>query len=286
VPITREGFDRLIARLYPDAAGDRIFAQHGERYRDGSSSADRHLLLHAIHRPSKTGGPEEPFATAWRAISGGCPSRADSPESLWIARTEVVRVLELLPRLKRRRRMVVVRYFGLFGRRPRTFAQLAERAQVSTRRIGQILSRALRDLRRWYAQAETAERLLAGPDDRTLAEAADRRAAALAAAQAERARHLEAVFANADALWEDATRRVISRSSHDHDAAHILLDDLLAAGDRHRARAAFERRLAELRASTAKFRPFWQRWDAIRGGTDARPMSANKSTNASSGNSR
>jgi hypothetical protein len=107
VPITREGFDHLIIRLYPDAAADRIFARHGESYRDGSCSADRQLLLHAIHRPSKTGDCEEPFATAWRAISGGCPSRADSPESLWIARTEVVRVLELLPRLKRHRRMVV-----------------------------------------------------------------------------------------------------------------------------------------------------------------------------------
>jgi hypothetical protein len=263
VPITREGFDRLITGLYPDAAGDRIFAQHGEHYRDGSCWADRQRLLHAIHRPSKTGGPEEPFETAWRAISGGCPSHSDSPETLWIARTEVVRVLGLLPRLKHRRRMVVVRHFGLFGRRPNTLAQLGERTQVSISRIRQILSRALRDLRRWYAQAETAERLLAGPDEETLAEAADRRAAALAAAQAERARHLDAVFANADRVWEDATKRMISRSSYDYDAARILLDDLLAAADRHASRAAFELRLAELRAGTTKFRRFWQRWDAL-----------------------
>lgn len=263
VPITREGFERLIAGLYPDAAADRIFAQHGERYVDGSCSADRERLSRAIARPSKTGGPEEPFATAWRAISGGCPSRADSPETRWIARTEIARLLDLLPRLKSRRRMVVVRYFGLFGRRPCTFAQLAERAQVSISRIGQILSRALRDLRRWYAQAETDERLLAGPSDRTLAQAADRQAAAFAAAQAERARHLDRVFANADHAWEDATERVTSRSSHDHDAARTLLDDLLAAADRHAARAAFELRLAKLRADTAKFRRFWQRWDAL-----------------------
>jgi hypothetical protein len=105
--------------------------------------------------------------------------------------------------------------------------------------------------------------LLAGPDDRILAEAAGRRAAALAAAQSERARHLDAVFADADRAWEDAANRVISRSSHDQDAARILLDDLLAAADRHAARAAFERRLAELRAGTAKFRRFWQRWDAL-----------------------
>jgi hypothetical protein len=263
VPLTREGFDRLITGLYPDAAGDRIFAQHGERYVDGSCAADRKRLLHAIHRPSKTGGPEEPFTTAWRAVSGGCPSRADSPETLWIARTEIVRVLKLLPRLKRRRRIVVVRYFGLFGRRPHTLEQLAELAQLSRSRVGQVLSRALRDLRRWYAQAETDERLLAGPDETTLAEAADRRAAALAAAEAERARHLDAVFADADRVWQDASERVISRSSHDNDAARTLLDDLLAAADRHAARAAFERRLAELRAGTAKFRRFWQRWDAL-----------------------
>lgn len=263
VPITPEGFDRLITGLYPDAAGDRIFAQHGERYVDGSCSADRERLLHALHRPSKTGGPEEPFATGWRAISGGCPSRADGPETLWIARTEIVRGLDLLPRLQRHRRMVVVRYFGLFGRRSHTFAQLGERAQVSSARIGQILARALRDLRRWYAQAETDERLLAGPDDRMLAEATDRRAAALAAAQAQRARHLDAVFADADHVWEDASKRMISRSSYDYDAAQILLDDLLAAADRHAARAAFGLRLAELRAGTATFRRFWQRWDAL-----------------------
>lgn len=85
---------------------------------------------------------------------------------------------------------------------------------------------------------------------------------ALAAAQTERARHLDAVFANAERVWEDATKRMISRSSYDNDAARILLDDLRAAADRHAARAAFERRLAELRADTSKFRRFWQRWDA------------------------
>jgi hypothetical protein len=67
-------------------------------------------LLHAPHRPSRTGGLEEPFATVWRAISGGCPSRGDSPETRGIARTEIDRALDLLPRLKRIRRMVVVGY--------------------------------------------------------------------------------------------------------------------------------------------------------------------------------
>jgi hypothetical protein len=263
VPITHDGFERLITRLYPDAAADRIFARHGERYVEDSCAVDRQRLLHAVRRPSKTGGPEEPFATAWRAISGGCPSRADSPETGWIARTEIARVLDLLPRLKRARRMVVVRYFGLFGRRPLTFEQLSEHAQISRSRIGQILSRALHDLRVWCAQAEAAERLLVGPDDHTVAEAADRRAAEVAAAQAARARHLDAVFADADRAWKDASERVISRSSHDQDAARVLLDDLLAAADRHAARAAFEHRLAELRAATAKLRRFWQRWDAL-----------------------
>src|ERR1041384_4400818 len=163
--------------LYPDAAADRIFARYDERYVDGSCAADRQRLKHALHRPSRTGGPEEPFATAWRAISGSCPSHADCPETRWIARTEINRVLDLLPRLKRIRRMVIVGYFGLFGRRPRTLAQLSERAQISRSRIGQILSRALRDLRLWCAQAEAAERLLVGPDDQTVAEATHRRAA-------------------------------------------------------------------------------------------------------------
>jgi hypothetical protein len=71
------------------------------------------------------------------------------------------------------------------------------------------------------------------------------------------------VFAGADLAWEAARKRVISRSSHDQDAARILLDDLLAAADRHAARAAFEGRLAELRAGTAKLRRFWRRWDAL-----------------------
>jgi hypothetical protein len=143
-----------------------------------------------------------------------------------------------------------------------TVRELARQVRgASIGRIGQIFARALRDLRRWYAQAEAAERLLSGPDDRTLAEAADRRAAALAAAQAERARHLDAVFANADHVWERVIKK-ISRSSHDYAAARILLDELQAAADRHAARAAFELRFAELRAGTAKFRRFWQRWDA------------------------
>lgn len=263
VPITRDGFECLIARLYPGSAADRIFARDGEHHVESACSTDRERLLRAMHRPSKTGGPEEPFATAWRAISGGCPSRADSPEALWIARTEVVRVLQLLPRLKRARCMMVVRYFGLFGRRPLTLEQLSERAQVSKSRAGQILSRALRDLRRWYAQAETDERLLAGPDDRVLAEAAERREAMLAAAQAERAHRLNTVFADADRVWEAASKRVISRSRRDQELARVLLDDLLAAADRHEARPAFELRLAELRTSTATLRRFWQQWDAL-----------------------
>ncbi|HEX4420119.1 MAG TPA: DEAD/DEAH box helicase family protein, partial [Kofleriaceae bacterium] len=192
VPITREGFERMIAGLWPDAAADRLLAGHDARHVDGSCVVDRERLLRAIHRPSKTGGPEAPFATAWLAISGGCPSRADSPEIRWLAREEIARVLDLLPHLKRARRMVIVGYFGLFGRRPLTVEQLGERAQISRSRIGQILSRALRDLRLWHAQAESTERLLGGPGDATLAEAANRRAAETAAAQAERARHLDA----------------------------------------------------------------------------------------------
>lgn len=87
-------------------------------------------------------------------------------------------------------------------------------------------------------------------------------------------RHLDAVFANADRVWEDATERLVSRSSYDYDAARILLDDLQAAADRHAARAAFELRLAEVRAGTAKLRRFWQRWDALHTpGSEAVPPS-------------
>jgi len=270
VPLTPEGFDRLLVGLYPDAAADRIFAQHGERYVDASCSTDRQRLLRAFHAPSKTGYPEEPFATAWRAVSGGCPDRADSPATRQIARTQVDRVLGLLPRLKRRRRLVVIRYFGLFGRRPHTFVELAERMQISSGRIGQLLGRALRELRLWSAQAETAERLLAGPDARMIAEAADRRATAIAAAEAARASHLDAVFADAERLWGEASKRIDSRSSLDHEAARDLLDDLLSAADRHGARAAFELRLIELRAATTKYRQFWARW-AVRRAQSSKP---------------
>jgi type III restriction/modification enzyme restriction subunit len=82
VPITHDGFERLVAGLYPDAAADRIFAGHDERHVDSPCAADRERLLRAMHRPSKTGGPEEPFATAWLAISGGCPgARKPRPPS-------------------------------------------------------------------------------------------------------------------------------------------------------------------------------------------------------------
>ncbi|MBC7975235.1 MAG: DEAD/DEAH box helicase family protein, partial [Myxococcales bacterium] len=229
VAITRASLDRLLTGLYPDAAADRIFAQYGERYVDASCSSDRQRLLHAFHAPSKTGLPEEPFATAWRAASGGCPDRGDSPETTRIARTQLDRVLSLLPRLTRRRRLVVLRYFGLFGRRPHTFVELAEQMRVSSGRIGQLLGRALRELRLWFAEAETAERLLSGPDAQMVADAADRRAAEIAAAEAARARHLDAVFADAERLWCEASERIDSRSSHDREAARDLLNDLLSA---------------------------------------------------------
>jgi hypothetical protein len=264
VPLTAEGLDRLLAGLYPDAAADRIFAHHGERYIDASDAADRQRLLQALAAPSKTGRPEEPFATTWRAVSGGCPSRGDDPETLRIMREEINGVLDLLPRLKRRRRHVVIQYFGLFGRRPHTTVELAEQLQISSGRVGQILARALRDLRRWHAQAEAAEPLLAGPDAGMIAEVAARRAAEIAAAQAARARHLDAVFADAERLWAEVSKRIDSRSSHDPEAARDLLDDLRSAADRHGARAAFELRLSELRAATTKYRQFWARW-AVRG---------------------
>jgi len=222
VPMTRDGYDRFLGRLYPEDSADRIFAQVGESYPDRWCAEDLRRFYRVFHTPSPDGRPEEPFASTWYALSGTSPGPSEDPEAQCIARQDIHLVLTLLPRLTRRQRAMVIGYYGLFGKPARTLTELATIADISRSRGQQIVNRALDKLRQWLAVEEMGEALLAGPGVEIVKDVIGRKADADAA----RARYLDELFARQDAEWEDAKQRLSSRNTYEHDWAGITLREL------------------------------------------------------------
>lgn len=256
VPMTRDGYDRWLGRLYPEASANRILAQQGERYPDRWCANDVRWFLRALCKPSLEGRPEEPFASTWYAISAIPPRQPESPEARCIVRQDWNLAFMLLSRLKRRRRMVLIHRYGLFGAEETTLSELSELAAVSCERVRQILKHALSQLRWWRRFAESSDVLRVSPDSRILADATQRQADI----EATRIRRLDELFAQQDVVWEAARRELSGRSPTEHHAAGVLLRELREAADRHGARSAFEIRVSELRARTSRARRFWRRW--------------------------
>jgi DNA-directed RNA polymerase specialized sigma24 family protein len=271
VPMTRDGYDRFLGRLYPEDAANRILTRAGERDPDRWCADDLRRFHRVFGTPSPTGRPEEPFASTWYALSGTSPGPSEGLEADCIARQGWRLVLTQLARLTRRQRAMVIGYYGLFGKRARTFAELAEIADISSTRVAQIVNRALRKLRQWLTLTAEEDALLAGPDVGIVADVVRRKAQA----DAERARYLDELFSRQDAEWECARNYLSTRSASDHEQARIRLQELAQAADRQGARAAFDLRLDALRAVTPGARCFWRCWprspDEVR---DARPGGA------------
>jgi len=256
IPMTRDGYDRFLGRLYPEDSADRILAQVGESYPDRWCADDLRRFCRVIDTPSADGQPEAPFASTWSALSGTSRRPYEGPEADCIARQHWSLVVTLLARLTLRQRTMVIDYYGLFELPERSVAELAWTAEISVTRVLQIVKRALRKLRQWSALAETGEALLAGPDVETVRDVARRKAQAAA----ERARYLDELFARQDAEWELARQYLSTRGTIAHDWAWHVLQELAEAADRQGAHAAFDVRLGELRVVTSGATSFWRCW--------------------------
>lgn len=265
IPMTRDGYDRWLGRLYPEASANRILTQAGERYPDRWCADDVRRLVRRLRTPSANGCPEEPFASAWYAISATSPRQPESPEAHCMVRQDWNRAFMLLPRLKRRQRLLLIHHYGLFGAPKTSLSDLAELTAISRERVRQILKHALSHLRWWWRFAEASDALRLIPDASTVADAARRQADIEAA----RVRRLDELFARQDLVWEVALLQLSSRSPTEHQRAWTALWELREAVDRHGARSAFETRVVELRARTWRARRFWQRWAAESGSSEA-----------------
>lgn len=261
VPMTRDAYDRWIARVYPEASANRILAQHGERFPDRWCADELERLLRKLRRRSRDGRPEEPFASAWYALTG--TSRPpDDPAASCATRQDWSLAFRLLCRVPRRKRRILIHYFGLFGAPETSVPALAELMLLSRSRVDQLVHRTIHKLRYWRALAAASEASLAGPEAGVVADAAQRRAEATATAAAERARYLDDLLARQDAIWKRAETVLLRHLAFGYERALTVLRDLGEAADRRDARSAFEARLAELRARTLSARRFWRRWSA------------------------
>lgn len=254
VPLTRQAYHRLVDRLFPEAAANRLLAQDGWRTAEPSCDDDRRRLRRALCTPPANPRGDEPFVSTWRAIAGPAPGPYDSPEEICSARERWDFVVSLLQRLKRRQRALVIGHFGLFGCPAYNLAELAEYAEVSRARAWQIVTVALRKLRRWgrFADLVRVHRAEARAD------VLRRRAEADAA----RARYLRELHARAAEVWAWAEPYIASRNSYDHESAAEQLRELREAAEQAGEAPAFEARLEELRgrSSTPWQRMFWARW--------------------------
>ncbi len=251
VPGNRDGYHRLLGRIYPEAAATLLLAQTGVRFPDIWCADDLRRFRITFLTPSSDGLVEEPFASTWHALSGARPTLYDTPEAIHLANQQWALVLSLLPRLTRRQRGMLIEAFGLFGLPARTIAQLAASFRVSTGRVGQVVARALGKLRRW---AEVAE--LPYADDAMKDDAARRQAETVAA----RDRYLADLVERQANVWQVAGRFLAGQSVVDHSEARRRLVELREAVRRHGVLDAFEARLAELRGRTAHRKAFWARW--------------------------
>jgi superfamily II DNA or RNA helicase len=148
VPPTRAHYDALLARLYPAEIEAALTETLGVEDREEWCSHDREHLERSIAASgSRTGRPEEPYWSSWRALCGSEPEPSCTPEHVLLARAARMEIRALFEDLTRRQQWVVTRYLGLDGQEPLTTRKLALQMTVSSARTSQILRKALGTLR-------------------------------------------------------------------------------------------------------------------------------------------
>ena len=144
VPRTTAGYAAWLARLFPEEVANRLLGSTGDP--DAGCEEDRRLLLDALVTPADGPTPRD-FADGWRAATGA-GERPAWPDAMRIARERRAEASLLLDHLTRRKRRLVIKRFGLEGRKEgdATIEELAEAEGVSGSRMSQILAVALRKL--------------------------------------------------------------------------------------------------------------------------------------------
>lgn len=159
VSARRDQYHALLDRLYPEHAADRMLAQEQEAYRDAWCAADReHFEQALVGEPtSEACGPEEPFASTWRALTGVIETSPESAEDLLIQREREAVVGDLVEQLPVRKRRMVIARFGLFGQPEGTLEQVGALEDISRERVRSIVSLALRRLYKLMLRPEYRE---------------------------------------------------------------------------------------------------------------------------------
>jgi superfamily II DNA or RNA helicase len=148
-PRTAVGFATLVARLYPEVLAARLlgFEAHLVAFNDRWCSDDVALAEAILMEKAGVGEPAHELVACWEAMNRGhWPEPTDL--CTWLLRADDrAAISSFLPQLRKRRRKILTRYFGLESRPAETAAEIAADLEISGGRVGQIVACGLHQLR-------------------------------------------------------------------------------------------------------------------------------------------
>ncbi len=146
-----QAYAEFLARIFPDSMAVRILLRRDDHEVTSSCYDDARHLLDALPRqPSETWDESihEGFGAGWRALTGfdGMePEARRDPFERLVRDEESDAIAYLLSILQPRARIVVAKYFGLFEMPEQSLQVISIAHEISQRRLGQIVARALRE---------------------------------------------------------------------------------------------------------------------------------------------
>lgn len=141
---TWRSYSAFLERLWPERGAEHFLLITDVRNLSCDNDA-RHLERSITASASANGHPEEPYASAWRAL-GGTEAPLDA-EQMLIERDRYRLLHELVQTLPPRKRRFVSSFYGLGGAPRQTYAELAETDGIGQSRAHQIVRHALWPLR-------------------------------------------------------------------------------------------------------------------------------------------
>ena len=142
---TREGWICLLARVYPERAGEWFLREREVVDAERPCSVDAANLCHALLRPDGPASLRDAVA-GWRAATGVPAEIEATPEQILLVRERNARLRDLVTRLKRRRRRIVERWTGLDGDAAETLDELGAALGITGSRVRQIVARSTETL--------------------------------------------------------------------------------------------------------------------------------------------
>jgi superfamily II DNA or RNA helicase len=144
-PRTVVGFATFVARLYPEVIAARWLGL--EAHNDRWCSDDVALAEATLMEEAGVGEPAHMLIARWEALNRG-PWPEPTDLCTWLLRADDrAAITSFLPQLRKRRREVLTRYFGLESRPAETIVEIAADFEISSNRVLQIVACGLHRLR-------------------------------------------------------------------------------------------------------------------------------------------